>query len=141
MGTQDIKITPRTGSTTGLPEIFFQGSGTTASGITMSVHGSGDIIYDGHQGELFRLTNNLQTGTIFSVKDISGLDQIALDATGTINLNTYYGTTWFGNSGTYGTTNLDAVDIDGAVQIDGTLVLRLLRGMQAIPPGDNLSSI
>ena len=108
MGTQDIKITPRTGSTTGLPEIFFQGSGTTASGITMSVHGSGDIIYDGHQGELFRLTNNLQTGTIFSVKDISGLDQIALDATGTINLNTYYGTTWFGNSGTYGTTNLDA---------------------------------
>ena len=74
----------------------------------MSVHGSGDIIYDGHQGELFRLTNNLQTGTIFSVKDISGLDQIALDATGTINLNTYYGTTWFGNSGTYGTTNLDA---------------------------------
>ena len=108
MGTQDIKITPRTGSTTGLPEIFFQGSGTTASGITMSVHGSGDIIYDGHQGELFRMSNNLQTGTIFSVKDISGLDQIALDATGTINLNTYYGTTWFGNSGTYGTTNLDA---------------------------------
>ena len=108
MGTQDIKITPRTGGATGLPEIFFQGSGTTASGITMSVHGSGDIIYDGHQGELFRLTNNLQTGTIFSVKDISGLDQIALDATGTINLNTYYGTTWFGNSGTYGTTNLDA---------------------------------
>jgi hypothetical protein len=108
MGTQDIKITPRTGSTTGLPEIFFQGSGTTASGITMSVHGSGDIIYDGYQGELFRMSDNLQSGTIFSVKDISGLDQIALDASGTINLNAYYGTAWFGNSGTYGTTNLDA---------------------------------
>ena len=101
MGTQDIKITPRTGSTTGLPEIFFQGSGTTASGITMSVHGSGDIIYDGHQGELFRLTNNLQTGTIFSVKDISGLDQIALDASGDLNLNTYYGSTSLGGNVSY----------------------------------------
>ena len=108
MDTQDIKITPRTGSTTGLPEIFFQGSGTTASGITMSVHGSGDIVYDGHQGELLRLSSNLQSGTIFSVKDISGLDQISLDASGTINLNGSYGTTWFGSSGTYGTINLDA---------------------------------
>ena len=27
MGTQDIKITPRTGGTTGVPEILFQGSG------------------------------------------------------------------------------------------------------------------
>jgi hypothetical protein len=108
MGTQDIKITPRTGGTTGVPEILFQGSGTTASGITMSVHGSGDIVYDGHQGELLRLSSNLQTGTIFSVKDISGLDQISLDASGDINLNGSYGTTWFGSSGTYGTTNLDA---------------------------------
>ena len=101
MGTQDIKITPRTGSTTGLPEIFFQGSGTTASGITMSVHGSGDIVYSGYQGELFRLTNNLQTGTIFSVKDISGLDQIALDASGDLNLNTYYGSTSLGGNVSY----------------------------------------
>ena len=108
MGTQDIKITPRTGSTTGLPEIFFQGSGTTASGITMSVLGGGDIVYSGYQGEILRLASNLQSGTIFSVKDISGLNQIALDATGAINLNASYGTTWLGNSGTYGTTNLDA---------------------------------
>ena len=108
MGTQDIKITPRTGSTTGLPEIFFQGSGTTASGITMSVLPPGDIVYSGYQGEILRLASNLQSGTIFSVKDISGLTQIALDATGTINLNASYGTTWLGNSGTYGTTNLDA---------------------------------
>jgi len=108
MGTQDIKITPRTGSTTGLPEIFFQGSGTTASGITMSVLGEGDIVYSGYQGEILRLASNLESGTIFSVKDISGLTQIALDATGAINLNASYGTTWLGNSGTYGTTNLDA---------------------------------
>ena len=108
MGTQDIKITPRTGSTTDLPEIFFQGSGTTASGITMSVLGEGDIVYSGYQGEILRLASNLQSGTIFSVKDISGLTQIALDATGAINLNASYGTTWLGNSGTYGTTNLDA---------------------------------
>ena len=101
MGTQDIKITPRTGSTTGLPEIFFQGSGTTASGITMSVRGDGDIVYSGYQGELLRLSSNLQSGTIFSVKDISGLEQISLDASGTINLNGSYGTTSLGGSVSY----------------------------------------
>jgi len=86
---QDIKITPGSGT----PQILFVGSGTSTSGIEMNVQEDSDLSFGGYQGELFNIGPELQSGTIFAVKDISGLDQISVDASGGIKLNQFYGET------------------------------------------------
>ena len=86
---QDIKITPSSGT----PQISFIGSGTAASGIELNIQSGSDLSFEGYQGELFNISHELQSGTIFSVKDISGLDHISVDASGTVTLNKFYGET------------------------------------------------
>ena len=97
---QDIKITPTpisySGSVaiaTGTPQLLFRGSGAQANDIELNVQSNSDLSFQGTQGELFSITNELQSGTIFAVKDISGLDQISVDASGEVTLNKFYGYT------------------------------------------------
>ena len=90
---QDIKITPGSGT----PQISFVGSGTATSGIELNIHGDSDLSYAGYQGELFNMGPALQTGIIFSVKDISGLDHIAVNASGDVTINEFYGATYIHN--------------------------------------------
>ena len=68
-------------------------------------------IRDRYQGELFNISPQLQSGTIFAVKDISGIDQISVNASGEVKLNQFYGYTSVSgafktplNSGTDGAT-------------------------------------
>ena len=101
---QDLKITPNISATgtTEWPQIAFSGSGTissgpanvigtTASGINLNVMPESNLSFAGYQGELFSISNELQSGTIFAVKDISGLDQISVSASGEVKLNQFYG--------------------------------------------------
>ena len=95
---QDIKITPTpisySGSVaiaTGTPQLLFRGSGAQANDIELNVQSNSDLSFQGTQGELFSITNELQSGTIFAVKDISGLDQISVNASGEVKLNQFYG--------------------------------------------------
>ena len=95
---QDIKITPTpisySGSiatATGTPQLLFRGSGAQANDIELNVQSNSDLSFQGTQGELFSITNELQSGTIFAVKDISGLDQISVNASGEVKLNQFYG--------------------------------------------------
>ena len=97
---QDIKITPTpisySGSVitaTGEPQLLFRGSGASATDIELNVQSDSDLSFQGTQGELFSITNELQSGTIFAVKDISGLDQISVNASGEVKLNQFYGYT------------------------------------------------
>ena len=97
---QDIKITPTpisfSGSVavaTGTPQLLFRGSGAQANDIELNVQSNSDLSFQGTQGELFSITNELQSGTIFAVKDISGLDQISVNASGEVKLNQFYGYT------------------------------------------------
>ena len=91
--TQDILITPGSGE----PQILFRGSGTTDTEIELNVlssyqsaTGSGTaLIFEGTQGQLFSVTDNLSSGTIFSVADITGLPLIEVDASGDIKLAEY----------------------------------------------------
>ena len=41
---------------------------------------------EGSEGQLFSVTNNLSSGSIFAVNDITGLPSIDVDADGTIQL-------------------------------------------------------
>ena len=90
---QDILITPGSGE----PQILFRGSGTTDTAIELNVlssyqsaTGSGTaLIFEGTEGQLFGITDNLSSGTIFSVSDISGLPFIEATASGDVKLGEY----------------------------------------------------
>lgn len=90
---QDILITPGSGE----PQILFRGSGITDTPIKLNVFssyqsatGSGTAIFiEGTQGQLFGVTDNLSSGTIFSVSDITGLPAIEYNNSGELKLGEY----------------------------------------------------
>jgi hypothetical protein len=65
------------------PSIAFIGS-TTAAPITLTVLSDNSLIWEGTSGKLFGINNNLSSGWIFNVGDISGLPIIRANADGTI---------------------------------------------------------
>lgn len=91
--TQDILITPGSGE----PQILFRGSGTNDTAVELNVlssyqsaTGSGTaLIFEGTEGQLFGITDNLSSGTIFSVSDITGLPLIEADASGDVKIGEY----------------------------------------------------
>ncbi len=82
---QDIIITPRSGE----PSIDFTGSGTTASSISLKVLSDSTLSFEGTQGQLFSITDNLTSGVIFGVNDIGGLPLIEASANGNVSLVRY----------------------------------------------------
>ena len=90
---QDILITPGSGE----PQILFRGSGTTDTAVELNVlssyqsgTGSGTaILFEGTEGQLFGITDNLSSGTIFSVADITGLPTIEVNSDGQVILCEY----------------------------------------------------
>ena len=90
---QDIKITPATND----PQILFRGSGTNDSAIEVNVMssyqsgtGSGTaLLFEGQEGQLFSITDNLSSGTLFSVADITGLPTLEVNADGEVKLAEY----------------------------------------------------
>ena len=90
---QDILITPGSGE----PQILFRGSGTTDTAVELNVlssyqsgTGSGTaLLFEGTEGQLFGVTDNLSSGTIFSVADITGLPTIEVNSDGQVILCEY----------------------------------------------------
>jgi hypothetical protein len=83
---QDILITPGSGE----PQILFRGSGVNDTSVELNTisnysksHASGTALtFQGSEGVLFTIADNLSSGTLFSVADISGLPVIEVDASG-----------------------------------------------------------
>ena len=130
---QDILITPGSGE----PQILFRGSGTTDTAVELNVlssyqsaTGSGTaLLFEGEEGLLFGITDNLSSGTIFSVSDISGLTAIEYDASGDLKLGEYANsTTLYADRGVYLATGIptnttNAVYISGgALHFNGSTV-------------------
>jgi len=90
---QDILITPGSGE----PQILFRGSGTNDTPIELNVlssyqsaNGSGSaLLFEGTEGQLFAITDNLSSGVIFSVAGAAGLPFIEADASGDVRLIEY----------------------------------------------------
>ena len=80
-----------------VPKVVFTGSGSVDTPITLetrssyeSVSGSGSaLLFQGTQGQLFSITDNLSSGVIFSVADIAGLPLIEADASGDVKLGEF----------------------------------------------------
>ena len=81
-------------SSTQDPQIYFLGSGSNDTPITLNILSSyqsasssgSALVFDGTEGQLFAITDNLSSGVIFSVADIAGLPLIEADASGDVQL-------------------------------------------------------
>ena len=90
---QDILITPGSGE----PQILFRGSGTNDTPIELNVLSSyqsasssgSALLFEGTEGQLFAITDNLSSGVIFSVAGAAGLPFIEADASGDVRLIEY----------------------------------------------------
>jgi len=96
------------------PIMSFIGA-TTGPIISLSVLNDNSLSFEGSSGQLFAIDNNLSTGEIFSVSDISGLPIISASAGQTVAINEFGGVTRIGD-GTYNAvsaTNAGLVVIGG----------------------------
>ena len=73
----------------------------------------------GSEGQLFSVTNNLTSGSIFSVNDVSGIPSIDVDADGTIQLAPYGATENVGVGTTNPTSKLHVVGVVSATSFFG----------------------
>ena len=80
-----------------VPTFTFTGSGVTDTPINlevrsslMSATGSGTaLLFQGTQGQLFSITDNLSSGTIFNVSDITGLPMLEVTASGDVEIGEF----------------------------------------------------
>jgi hypothetical protein len=95
------------------------GIGTIIDIVHYDTQNSGTLSFEASAGQLFSITNNLSSGSIFSVNDISGIPSIDVDADGTILVGPYSTT---GDKVGIGTTNPGyKLHVAGNTNIDGTL--------------------
>lgn len=92
---KNILITPNRGQSSE-PKIEFVGSSSLP--ITLKVLDDNSLSWEGSEGQLFSITNNLSSGTIFSVNDISGVPSIEVDANGTVVLAEFSGNVGVGTA-------------------------------------------
>ena len=96
-GSGNFEYIELTTNNTVVPKIEFTGSGVTDTPIRMKVlssHASAStsgtaLSFEGTEGQLFGLTDNLSSGTIFSVNDITGLPMIEVDASGDVKVGRF----------------------------------------------------
>ena len=100
------------------------GIGVTTPGSTLEINvGTATSAFDiqGSAGQLFSVTNNLTSGSIFSVNDVSGIPSIDVDADGTIQLAPFSATENVGVGTTNPTSKLHVV---GDTRLTGITTLQ-----------------
>jgi len=90
---KNIRITPNR-DTTSLPRIAFTGS--TNAPITLYVLDDNTLSFEGSSGQLFSVNNNLSSGYIFSINDISGIPSFRVHADGTVGIAEFSGNVGIG---------------------------------------------
>lgn len=117
---KNILIVPAT-NTTDQPILrFTAGTASTVNTITFKVLDSGPISIEGNAGQLMSIIDS-NTGTLFSVNDISGVPSIEVLDTGLIKLAHYNGAVTVGFGTTSTSTTTGALVVNGGVGVGGNL--------------------
>lgn len=95
---KNIKITPNINQS-GQPVMVYTGSGNVPIALKVLDDSYGTLSFEGSAGQLFSLNNNLASGTIFGVNDISGMPQFDVNADGTIRVAPYGSGVYMGGVG------------------------------------------
>ena len=76
-----------------LGNLLVAAGSSTGQHITQKAYelNSGTLSWEGSAGQLFSITNNLTSGSIFSVNDVSGIPSIDVNANGTVSIAAYGG--------------------------------------------------
>tara|TARA_Y100000590_G_scaffold258520_2_gene290176 strand:- start:14766 stop:15422 length:657 start_codon:yes stop_codon:yes gene_type:complete len=85
---QDIKMWP-SGDGGLIPRMRHVGSGASDPNVDLNILGGSQLSWESDQGQLFSITNELQSGVIFSVNDISGLSHLSVNASGEVDVGEY----------------------------------------------------
>jgi len=88
---KNIVITPNI-SQAAQPNVVFKGQGNVPITLRVLDDSFGTLSFEGSAGQLFSINNNLTSGIIFSVNDVSGIPQIDVNADGTIRIAPFSGT-------------------------------------------------
>ena len=124
-----IRITNvgRVGINTDAPTAKLDVNGDVSIASTVSIGTTIDIVpynnlgtlsFEGSAGQLFSITNNLTSGSIFAVNDVSGIPSIDVDADGTIQLAPFGASEYVG----IGLTNpTQKLDVNGDVRFRGAI--------------------
>ena len=116
---------------------FNVGIGTRIDIVPYDTQDNGTLSFEGSAGQLFSITNNLTSGSIFSVNDVSGIPSIDVDADGTIQLAPFGATEYVG----IGTTNpSEKLHVNGGniAVTDGAIITdQNINANITIPSGKN----
>jgi len=97
------------------------GIGTIIDIVPYDTLNNGTLSFEASEGQLFSISNNLTSGSIFSVNDVSGIPSIDVDADGTIQLAPFGANEYVG----VGITNPTAkLDVNGTVNVAGQCIGR-----------------
>ena len=121
------------GTTNPLQKLHVLGNVLVAAGNSTGQHitqrpyelNNGTLSWEGSAGQLFSITNNLTTGSIFSVNDVSGIPSIDVDANGTVSIAPFGSTEYVGIGTTAPTSKLT---VNGDTLITG--ILTATNGLQ-----------
>ena len=114
---KDILITPSTGVASTHPKMTFTGKDN--SPVDLKILDDNTLSFEGAQGQVFSISPILNSGDIFSVNDISGVQSMAINADGTISMNAQTKSVTITNSASNVSNlileNTNADEVDGPI--------------------------
>lgn len=113
---KNITITPNR-NLSGQPQVAFTGFGNVPITLKVLDDSNGTLSFEGSSGQLFSIDNNLTSGSIFSVNDVSGIPSIDVNANGTVSIAGFNGNVGVGN-----TSPSNKLDVTGNFRATGSII-------------------